>query len=90
MARAPFVFCDDAFAALTDASALELVAQGRGQTARGAVLTNLIAHDNEEYGMVIVYLRLEALMSPSTANQGWHDGGGGRGGPGAGQRRGGH
>jgi len=30
-----FAFCDDAFSALTDASAAELVTQGRGQTARG-------------------------------------------------------
>ena len=61
-----FAFCDDAFSALTDASAVELVAQGRGQTARGAVLANNTAHDNEEYGIITVYLRLKQMVPPST------------------------
>lgn len=61
-----FAFCDDAYSALTDASAAELVAQGRGQTARGAVLANNTAHDNEEYGIITVYLRLKQMVPPST------------------------
>ena len=77
-----FAFCDDALSALTDASAVELVTQGRGQMARGAVLANLIAHDSEEYGIITVYLRLKSLVPPSTANQGR-----GRGGPGPGRGR---
>jgi len=30
--------------------------------AKGSVLTNLIAHDNEEYGIVTVYLRLKTMV----------------------------
>lgn len=78
-----FAFCDDAFSALTDASATELVTQGRGQIARGAVLSNLIAHDSEEYGILTVYMRLKTMVPPSTASQG--RGRGGRGGPGRGR-----
>ncbi len=64
-----FAFCDDAYSALTDASAAELVAQGRGQTARGVVLANNTAHDNEEYGIITVYLRLKQMVPPSTERQ---------------------
>jgi hypothetical protein len=62
-----YAYCDAAFSSLTDQRALELVAQGRGQLARGGVLSNLIAHDNEEYGILTVYLRLKGLVPPSTA-----------------------
>ena len=64
-----FVFCDDAYSSLTDQSALELVTQGRGQTARGAVLANNTSHDNEEYGILTVYMRLKNIVPPSTARQ---------------------
>jgi hypothetical protein len=73
-----FAFCDDAFATLTDQNALELVTQGRGQVARGAVLSNLVAHDNEEYGIITVYMRLKGAVPPSTADRPAR-GGGGRG-----------
>lgn len=60
-------FCDKAFAQLTDQNALELVTRGRGQVARGAVLSDLIAHDNEEYGVLTQYLRMKGVVPPSTA-----------------------
>jgi len=63
-----YAFCDDAYAKLTDQSALELVTQGKNQIARGAVLSNLIAHDNEEYGVITQYLRMKGIVPPSTAN----------------------
>jgi uncharacterized damage-inducible protein DinB len=77
-----FAFCDDAFSSLTDQSAQELVTQGRGQAARGAILSNLIAHDNEEYGIITVYMRLKNQVPPSTANRPQRGGGAGRGAPG--------
>jgi uncharacterized damage-inducible protein DinB len=79
-----FAFCDDALSSLTDQSALELVTQGRGQVARGAVLSNLVAHDNEEYGIITVYMRLKGAVPPSTADRPARGGGGagGRGNPG--------
>jgi hypothetical protein len=61
-----FAYCDPVFAALTDQSALELVRQGPNQVARGSVLANLIAHSNEEYGVITVYLRTKSLVPPST------------------------
>lgn len=61
-----FAFCDPAFANLTDQSALELVRQGQNEVARGSVLANLIAHGNEEYGIMTVYLRTKGMVPPST------------------------
>jgi hypothetical protein len=61
-----FAYCDGAFSSLTDENALQLVNQGQNQIARAAVLSNLIAHDNEEYGVITVYLRTKALVPPST------------------------
>jgi hypothetical protein len=61
-----FAYCDPVFAALTDQSALELVRQGPNQIARGAVLANMLAHSNEEYGVITVYLRTKNLVPPST------------------------
>lgn len=61
-----FAFCDPAFAALTDQSAVELVQQGNNQVARGSVLAGLISHSNEEYGILTVYLRTKGMVPPST------------------------
>lgn len=80
-----FAICDKAFAALTDQNASELVMQGRGQIARGALMANIIAHGNEMYGTGAVYLRAKNIVPPSTERQpmrGGAPGGGGRGGRG--------
>ena len=74
-----FAYCDPVLASLTDESAVQLVKQGQNEVARGSVLTNLIAHDNEEYGIVTIYLRLKAQVPPSTERQMQGRGGRGRG-----------
>jgi DinB superfamily len=61
-----FAFCDDAFSALTDASAVELVKQGQNEVARGSVLAGLVAHSNEVYGTAVPYMRIKGLVPPST------------------------
>ena len=63
-----FAFCDDAYAALTEANANEPVTQGRGQLARAALLANNVMHDNEMYGTGAVYLRAKNIVPPSTEN----------------------
>ena len=40
---------------------------GSAETVRGAVLMFNIAHNNEHYGNVVVYLRLKGHVPPSTA-----------------------
>ncbi len=64
-----FAFCDDAFASLTDANAAQVLPQGRGQTARAAILANMLSHSNEMYGTAGVYLRAKNIVPPSTENQ---------------------
>jgi hypothetical protein len=80
-----FAFCDPAFQALTDQSALELVTQGQRQVARGGILVGLLGHSNEMYGTAVAYLRAKNLVPPSTENAGRRGGGPG-GAPGRGGR----
>ena len=61
-----FALCDRAFAALTEQNKDELIAQGQGQIARGALLANVVVHGNEMYGTASVYLRAKGLVPPST------------------------
>lgn len=61
-----FNTCDAAFADLTDANAMEFVKQGPGEVARGAVLSGLLAHGAEMYGISTVYLREKGIVPPST------------------------
>ncbi len=86
-----FAFCDDAYAALSDANMSEPV--GRGQVARAAMLGNNVDHNNEMAGTAYVYMRAKGLVPPSTENAMAARGGGGggaRGGaPGGGGGRGG-
>ena len=76
-----FAFCDDAFAALTDQTAVEMLTGGRGgPRAKGIVLNQIVEHDNEMYGIGTVDLRLKGLVPPSTEAQQQRQGGAGRGG----------
>ena len=83
-----FVFCDDAFSSLTEASANELISNGRGgQQTRAAALLGVLQHGSEMYGIGTVYLRLKGLVPPSTElfMRGRGAAGGGRGGEGRGR-----
>ena len=75
--EASYAFCDVAFESLTDASAAEMVAGGRGgPIARGAILNRVLEHDNEMYGISTVYLRTNGEVPPASQGRGR----GGRGG----------
>lgn len=66
-------YCDAVYAATTDANFLRPVTISYGpgsassNTVRGAVLMFNIAHNNEHYGNIVVYMRLKGLVPPSTA-----------------------
>ena len=74
-----FAFCDGAFSALTDQSAMQMVKQGEGETARGGVASAMLAHGLESYGIVVVYLRAKGIAPPDGGGRG-RGGRGGRGG----------
>jgi len=61
-----FAFCDEVFASMTEANALEFVKIGQGEIVRAAVMTGILAHDSEMYGIATVYLRGKNLVPPST------------------------
>jgi len=61
-----FALCDKAFAAVTEQNLTELVKQGQGEVARGALLGNVVTHSNEMYGTGAVYMRAKGMVPPST------------------------
>jgi uncharacterized damage-inducible protein DinB len=61
-----FDTCDAAYAALTEANANDTVPSFRGPAPRLAVLAFNVAHDNEGYGSMAVYLRLKGIVPPSS------------------------
>ena len=63
------VFCDPLVNAMTDESMVQLMKVGPNEGARGLLLTGLIAHGNEMYGTIAVYLRLKGIVPPTTARQ---------------------
>lgn len=69
-----FDACDAAYNGLTDANAGDAV-PGRGNNSRVAALAGNVAHDNECYGSMAVYLRLKGIVPPSTAARGGMGGG---------------
>jgi uncharacterized damage-inducible protein DinB len=62
------MYCDGAFAALTDANAGGKVpaAFSAGDTTRINSLLGHIGHDNEHYGNLVTYFRLKGLVPPSS------------------------
>ncbi len=61
-----FQMCDAAYAGLTDGNANDAVQSFRGPTPRLASLAYNVAHDNECYGAIAVYLRLKGIVPPSS------------------------
>jgi hypothetical protein len=61
-----FDTCDAAYAALSDANGNDPVQSFRGATPRLASLAGNVAHDNECYGAIAVYLRLKGIVPPSS------------------------
>lgn len=61
-------YCDGAFAALTDATAGQMVPNpfGQGTFARTAALVLQIGHDNEHYGNLVTYFRIKGMVPPSS------------------------
>ena len=61
-----FQICDAVYEGTTDANLTEGVPSFRGQTPRISALYGNIAHDQECYGSMAVYLRLKGIVPPST------------------------
>jgi uncharacterized damage-inducible protein DinB len=66
-----FAYCDPVYAALTDASGMEVldITQESGrqvrQTRMGLLMMNL-AHNNELYGNLVTTMRIKSIVPPSS------------------------
>lgn len=58
--------CDQAYAKITADNVLTMVTQGQRQNALGGLAVNNIAHNQETYGTMVVYLRLKGITPPSS------------------------
>ena len=64
--KASFDECDKAFAAISDATISEPVQVGpAGKRSRIGLLWGTIAHDQEQYAALALYLRLKGIAPPS-------------------------
>jgi uncharacterized damage-inducible protein DinB len=63
--KVSFEECDSAFALMTDSTATQMVKAG-GERSKFSALIYATIHDNEEYGYMAMYLRLNGLVPPST------------------------
>ncbi len=61
-------YCDGAYAAATDATLGQMVANpfGSGQVPRANPLIGQIGHDNEHYGNLVTYFRIKGMVPPSS------------------------
>ena len=64
--KTAFDECDKAYDALTDASATEMVKSYRGDRPKLGALMGNVSHDNEQYGILTVYMRLKGVIPPSS------------------------
>ena len=64
--QASFAECDKAYAGLTSANLMENVSVGQTARARVSIAWGNVAHDNEQYAALALYLRLKGIAPPST------------------------
>lgn len=64
--KASFDRCDKAYSGLTDATAVELVTAGPQRRSRIGFAWGNVSHDNEQYAILSLYLRLKGLAPPTS------------------------
>ena len=64
--KASFAYCDTAYNALTDKTAVESVKWFRGERTRAAALMGNTMHDMEHYGNMVTYMRMKGIVLPSS------------------------
>ena len=64
--KASFEYCDRAYAEVDDASAGDTVTMFGTRVSRVYPLIYNVAHDNEHYGNLVTYMRLNKMVPPSS------------------------
>jgi uncharacterized damage-inducible protein DinB len=59
-------YCEPLVTGLTEASWTEMMSMGEDKVAKGLIPMALVAHGDEVYGTMAVYLRLKGIVPPST------------------------
>lgn len=65
-AKAVQSYCEAVFAAQTDASLAEMIPMGQNQVPRAQPLTAVISHNMNEYGQMVILMRLRNIVPPTT------------------------
>lgn len=65
-AKAVQAYCDGVYAAQTDASLAEMIAVGQNQVPRMQPLVGIISHNMNEYGQMVILMRLKGIVPPTT------------------------
>jgi uncharacterized damage-inducible protein DinB len=65
-AKAVQTYCDAVYAAQTDASLAEMVAMGKAEAPRAQALVGVISHNMNEYGQMVILMRLKGIVPPTT------------------------
>ena len=65
-AKAVQAYCDAVYAAQTDASLAEMIAMGQQKGPRGQALIGVISHNMNEYGQMVILMRLKGIVPPTT------------------------
>ena len=65
-AKAVQTYCDAVFTAQTDASLSEMVQLGQAKAPRGQALIGVLSHNMNEYGQMVILLRLKGIVPPTT------------------------
>jgi len=58
--------CDAVYGTTNASNALALVPAGRGDALRAMMLIDNVSHDNEHYGNIVTYMRINGLVPPSS------------------------
>lgn len=66
--KASSASCDAIYGSITDSEANATIKSPRGDMSKLGVLIFNLAHDNEMYGTIAVYLRLKGIVPPSTSD----------------------
>lgn len=65
-AKAVRAYCEAVYAAQTDASLAEMIQQGQNQVPRAQALIGVISHNMNEYGQMVILMRLKGVVPPTT------------------------
>lgn len=63
--KASYAECDKAYGAVTDANLAEMISFGQFKRSRIGALWGNYGHDNEQYALLSMYLRIKGLTPPT-------------------------